>query len=354
MSEHSEFDQGSPRIERGLEALFGAPNPEAAFVARLEQQLLTRVRTRSQRGSELRFHLRPTTRSGWVLLVLALCLALGAGAWAVSSIVDRLFRVDPGLNHVGQAGLGQDLALSQMVDGVTVTLERAYADANRIAIGLTVRGSYVLGYDLAHVALSDTLDRTFPLSMGMGVKGQSDVLQLKLPSGAGAHVLSFDASALRGAPSTLDLHLVVEVARSPMPLSQHVIGPFIFDFSLPLNPGKVVDVQQRVTAASVDIELKQVVVTPSETQVLLCLGAPSETGTSWGAVSTLRTETGQADGVWVRSAEEGCTLHGFLPPLYDQPGEWTLTVTELVVHDRTQLGEPTRIAGPWVFLFHVP
>jgi hypothetical protein len=298
--------------------------------------------------------LMPTARLSRVLLALALCLAFGVGAWAVSPIVDRLFRVDPGLDHVGQAGLGQDLALSQTVDGVTVTLERAYADANRIAIGLTVRGSYVLGYDLAHVTLSDTLDRTFPPNMGMGVKGQSDVLELELPSGAGAHVLSFDASALRDAPSTLDLHLVVEVARSPMPLSEHVIGPFIFDFSLPLDPGQVVDVQQRVSAASVGIELRQVVVTPSETQVLLCLGAPSEKGTGWGAVSTLHTETGQADGVWVRSAEEGCALHGFLPPLYNQPGEWTLTVTELVMHDRAQMGEPTRIAGPWVFRFHVP
>jgi hypothetical protein len=29
-------------------------------------------------------------------------------------------------------------------------------------------------------------------------------------------------------------------------------------------------------------------------------------------------------------------------------------VTELVMHDRAQMGEPTRIAGPWVFYFHVP
>jgi hypothetical protein len=312
------------------------------------------VRLQQERRRSRRARLAPTSHLGWAFLVLALCLALGAGAWAVSPIVDRLFRVDPGLNHVGQAGFGQDLALSQTADGVTVTLERAYADANRIAIGLTVHGSYVLGYDVAHVALSDRYARTFPLSIGIGVKGQSDALELELPSGAGAHVLSFDASALRGAPSTLDLHLVVEVARSPMPLSQHVIGPFIFDFSLRLNPGKVIDVQQRVTAASVDIELRQVVMTPSETQILLCLGAPSETGTSWGAVSTLRTETGQADGAWVRSAEDGCALHGFLPPLYDQSGEWTLTVTELVMHDRTQPGEPTRIAGPWLFQFRVP
>jgi hypothetical protein len=336
------------QIGQGLHELAGQAVPDDLDLwPAIQARVVPRHRSRW-------VQLRPATRPGWAPLILALCLALGAGAWALSSIVDRLFRMDPGLNYVGQAGLGQDLALSQTVDGVTVTLERGYADANRIAVGLTVHGSYILGYDLAHVALSDRHGRPFPLSMGMGVKSQSDVLELELPSGTGAHVLSFDASALGGAPSTLDLHLVVEVARSPMPLSQHVIGPFIFDFSLPLNPGKVVDAQQRVTAASVDIELRQVVVTPSETQILLCLGAPSEAGTSWGAVSTLHTETGQADGVWVRSAEEGCALLGFLPPLYDQPGEWTLTVTELVMHDRTQPGEPARMAGPWVFHFHVP
>ncbi len=41
-------------------------------------------------------------------------------------------------------------------------------------------------------------------------------------------------------------------------------------------------------------------------------------------------------------------------PLYDQRGEWTLTVTELVGFDLAQPGEQTRLAGPWVFHFRVP
>ena len=54
------------------------------------------------------------------------------------------------------------------------------------------------------------------------------------------------------------------------------------------------------------------------------------------------------------TGEEGCYCYGFLAPLYDQRGEWTLTVTELVGFDLAGQGEQTRLAGPWVFRFRVP
>jgi len=47
-------------------------------------------------------------------------------------------------------------------------------------------------------------------------------------------------------------------------------------------------------------------------------------------------------------------LRGDRIQLYDQRGEWTLTVTELVEFDLTQPGEQTRLAGPWGFRFRVP
>lgn len=56
------------------------------------------------------------------------------------------------------------------------------------------------------------------------------------------------------------------------------------------------------------------------------------------------------------TGEEDCYCHdyGFLAPLYDQQGEWTLTVTELVGFDLAQPWGQTRLASPWVFRFHVP
>ena len=59
-----------------------------------------------------------------------------------------------------------------------------------------------------------------------------------------------------------------------------------------------------------------------------------------------------------KTGKEGCYYYyyyyGFFAPLYDQRGEWTLTVTELVGFDPAGPGEQTRLAGPWVFRFRVP
>ena len=45
---------------------------------------------------------------------------------------------DPGLDHVREAGLVDPLNLTETHDGVTVTLIEGYADANRIALWLTI------------------------------------------------------------------------------------------------------------------------------------------------------------------------------------------------------------------------
>jgi len=42
--------------------------------------------------------------------------------------------------------------------------------------------------------------------------------------------------------------------------------------------------------------------------------------------------------------EEGCYCYGFLASLYDQRGEWILTVTELVGFDLAQPMKPLCIA----------
>ena len=116
-----------------------------------------RVRLQPPRRRSRWARLMPTTRLGWAFLALALCLLIGTGAWAVGSAVDRLFQVAPGLNHVGQAGLSQELDLSQTLDGVTVTLERAYADANRVVVGYTVSSADGQRYDPRSVTLTASI-----------------------------------------------------------------------------------------------------------------------------------------------------------------------------------------------------
>jgi hypothetical protein len=344
----------------------------------------------------------PSTRLGWASLVVALFLALGAVAYAASPAVARLFQHEPGLEYVAQADLVQELALSQSVDGVTVALERAYADANRIIVGFMVQDADdQRRYRPRHLKLTDAAGTVFRGTFGYGVTGQSDLFGVSLSPGEGAYVYNFDASAVIGTPENLELRLVVELeesalppdavrpsaaptgppAESPQPgVAGHVVGylrsspdeppqpivtglqstpvgvvvgPFAFDFSLPLIPGRTVDVQQTAEAAGVAITLEKVVVTPSEMQATLCL-VPPDASREWLLIADGGED--RYGGTTSALGERGAECHRLIywGALTGRFGKGTLKVTELVGFDPTGQGGQTRLAGPWVFHFRLP
>ena len=342
-----------------------------------------RARVEPIRRPVLVARLRPATRLGWAGLALVLLLVVGTVGYALAPVVGRLFEQETGLSRVQQAGLSQEIDLRQTVDGVTVILERGYADANRIVLGYTIQSSDGRRYDPASMVLSGSSGTVFTPTVGMGAIGQDDVLEISLPPGEGGYIFSFDATGLPEAPSTLDLNLEVELrefivpANTPgQPVAQDkaaaqpagaavaeagparsgaVVGPFVFDFRLPFLPGYTVDVGQTATAAGVTLELKRVVVTPSETRALLCIEAPGDGWESWAVVATLGTEEGEAHSAWSATRQDQCSLHGFLPPLAGQHGDWKLVVTELIEFAGIESGGGnTRLSGPWVFYFRVP
>lgn len=325
--------------------------------------------------------LRPATRLGWAFLAMALLLAVSTMAYAVVPVVSRIFQQEAGLNHVERAGLSQEIDLSQTIDGITVTLERGYADINRIVLGYTIHAADDRRYDPYSMRLSAANGVVLSPMVGMGVTGQSDVMEISLPPGEGGFVFSFDATDLQSVPSILDLHLEIELEEFVLPANEPalppaqenlpappsvivagatamregaLVGPFTFDFGLPLSPGHTIEAQQTVEVAGVALELKRVVVTPSETRALLCIESPGHEWEDWAVVATLGTEAGHAGNVWSANSEEGCAFYSFLPPLDGQEGDWTLTVTELIEFADEPSGEQMRLSGPWVFRFHVP
>lgn len=330
----------------------------------------------------------PATRLGWAFLALTLFLAFGAVTYSVAPVVERLFQQEAGLRHVEQADLVQELNLSQRVDGVTVTLERAYADANRIVVGFTIKGPNGQRYDAHRLTLTDAAGTVFSGTIGYGVTGQSDILQVSLPPGEGAYVLAFDAAPVQGTPEELDLRLMMEVVKLalppvapepsptlegppaeppmavvleplPTPEEEAIVGPFTFDFSVPFIPGRVAEVNQTVEAAGVAVQLERVVVTPSETRAYLRFDPPGEAEMRWAPIVMFKApgEKSQSQSYFAYSVNDDSPIHqcGLLASLYDQRGEWTLTVTELVGTDLSQQpSEDVRLAGPWVFRFRVP
>ncbi|RLC69329.1 MAG: hypothetical protein DRI52_09120 [Chloroflexi bacterium] len=347
-----------------------------------------RAQVQTQRRPSRWSRVMPVTRLGWAFLALTLFLTLGAVTYALAPIVmSRLFQQEAGLRHVEQANMVQELNLSQTVDGVTVTLERAYADANRIVIGFTIKSPPGQRYDAYHLTLTDAAGTVFPSTVGYGAAGQSDIFNVSLPPGEGAYILSFDAAAVTGVPEELDLRLVMEVGElvlpsdaceasptsdsppaeppdsmvvmlEPLP-TPTIVGTLTFDFSVPFIPGRVAEVNQTVEAAGVAVCLERVVVTPSETRAYLRFDSPGGVETRWTPIALLKApgdgdEESEGYPAYSGNDDPPGYQYGFLAPLYERQGEWTLTVTELVGTELVPPYSDVQLAGPWVFRFRIP
>ncbi len=210
-----------------------------------------RLALRSHR--RLRARLIPTTRLGWLGLALTALFIFSITAYAAAPVISRLLQMDEQLKYADPATLGQPFDLSQTIDNVTVTMQWAYADADRVLIGYTIRSSDGRRFDPYVEMLTDATGAVFQSQGGYGVVGQSDILKVTLPSGEGSYIRVFDNTVKSSiAPQTLNLHFIVHVQElvtsaapvtpsldsgsvilQPVPIGE-VIGPFTFEFSIPV------------------------------------------------------------------------------------------------------------------------
>ncbi|HOR01114.1 MAG TPA: DUF4179 domain-containing protein [Anaerolineae bacterium] len=231
--------------------------------------LWPRVRARlvAQPGEVRRGRWLPVTRLGWVAVALVALLAVGATARvaATAPVIGRLLQLfEPEIAHQDDsASLGQALNLSQAIDNVTVAVEWAYADAQRIRVGYTLRSSDGRRFDPCHMTLTDETGAPMPFAMGYGVTGEAERLDVALPPGEGSYVSVFANEAQGVAPGELlKLRLEAEaeelilptpvptsvpaapggpaanpkpgsVLLEPLPVGER-LGPFVFEFSIPV------------------------------------------------------------------------------------------------------------------------
>lgn len=302
----------------------------------------------------------PKIRLAWVLLPLILLL-IGGTVYGANSLIKELFQRFA--THIEQAGLAQELDLSQTVDGITVKLERAYADANVVLVGFTVSGPKTRYYSaFGELSTSDGQDIAGMIGMGI-VPGSDAILGSWLESERLATIAVFDASSIGGRPSELDLTLETSVADSPMFGEQASVGPFTFDFRVPFHAGKVIEIGQTVEAAGVPIKLEQVVVSPWATRAVFGFAPPYDGSKDRPSLITSLQPAGDD----FKNCSLGRVLAAssaefFVGDFTTQPGEWTITVKELVFPPEPSgqkagthpASDTKRLAGPWVFRFQVP
>lgn len=294
-------------------------------------------------------------RVGFLILVGVLLFLFAAVTYAIGPTIRNLLRLDLGLAQVDSIGLGHSLDLDQTVEGVTVALNWAYADENRIAVAYTIEASGGQQYEPTQFTLVDDTGRTFPSTVGMGADLDG------LPPGVGEYVFSFDAASITGSPTTLDLSLDLWLKTLDSPSD---VGPFFFEFDLPFTPGRVTEPKQSVTANGITITLEKVKLTPSGLSAVICFEGPNKEY-EWLPISHIDVNTGETNmratvGRQINPNDIDCTTNDYFPSLYNYTGSWTLTVTELVGLKKgyTEQGQPEidqlRIRNKWLFDFQMP
>ena len=219
-----------------------------------------RARVNPEKALPWRMRLSPLVVIGIALLAI---FAIAGTAYATSSGFRSLFQMDPRLQAIDPDQMGQKLDLAQTQDGVNVLLPWAYADSDRVLIGISLSTADGKRFDPSGLYLTDSAGNDYPFDFAYGVTGHSDLIGVDLPAGAGDYIYSFSKPA--GIPESQELALTLRVEAEelivkvqvpsiptqqmeegniidnetevlePLPVGQRV-GPFDFHFTVKVSP----------------------------------------------------------------------------------------------------------------------
>lgn len=368
-----ESDLEGQQVVAALARVYGTsapPHVHASVHQALRQQRAIPVRDSRHRAWWPHWRRRRLAIATAALVGAAL---LGGGAYAVSSRVDQAFHLAgprSGTAWIADQHLGQDMHLSQSVCGFTMTVQQAYADANRVLLGYTLAGPpgrhFLYGVRAVIPRLATQNGAALAPEMGAGTAASED---------QNSEYFSFNARGVAADTAMLRLHLLVpyveatEVlsATDPAPVACEAaspasvnppdgpatrqrevkVGPFAFDLRVPVTPSvRVVTSQETGTsAAGTMVRLERLVITPSETKVYLHSAA---NGDIVPVLTIGRQQINQSGGAV--PPVNGLWSYGFDVPLYDKHGVWTVTV----LTDRDVVNGSHRFTGQVTFHVAVP
>ena len=271
--------------------------------------------------------------------------------------------------------LSQDINMWETIEGITVTVDRAYFDSNRIGVEYTVTG---LSQSLPEgsrvfqpeAALMDAGDPTvrFRGAGGSGVRADSQIEGMEVSSDTVKEVVGFDVTGAQANASGMRLLFVVSVAESVQDgsilIQERLIGPFAFNLEVPFIPStetKVLRVGSTITVSGVPVKLEEVTITPAQVTALIRVErSPEQRLAGLRPSGVALVVPGEWPSDRPRPSAYVVTTLGDIPDTFlarfhlnweVNPGEWRLMVEYLAgVEDFFNEG----LKGPWVFHFQVP
>jgi len=302
---------------------------------------------------------RPTFRLMRVAIAIAILLLFSLISYALyqNSIHD------PGLSGAEAADLFTYLDMSQTVDDVTVTLNWAYADANRIALSYETRYDRNIVGDSIGVIDTLLIDKTSDIPLinrfggGGGGGGETSIARFESTANFQAPegfelsgTLDLQLHLILGDPAQAGLAFgggggqsggggggfVPEGQQPPSGVEANPMEPiaFTFDFSLPVLPALEINIDETQTVNEVTVMLQSVEVTPSLTRAVICYTPPTPDD-RWLLITRLETDTMTLtweSGMPTTTVDDMlCETAEYLAPYDGTAAEWTLTVDVLQV-----------------------
>ncbi len=335
----------------------------------------------------------PRTRMGWAVAVLAALFMITGAGYAAAGLVYARFQEElPGANA---RDVGQEIGQEQTIDGARVTLEWAYADKEFVVISYSVKDleddrrnaehpvqlePIFVGKDDAEAGRGPAYRATLTEEGGEELGMIDGTFEVAGP-GDGPEILRMPKanSAVFEVPEGLEpgrnhrFHLEIPLEEVPTFSStkegeqgirlepRPPIGPFVFDFELPVRPAPTVELNQKVEASGVEMTLERVVNSPARPQAVICFEPPDDKHEEWHPL--VEPYPADREPIEPLPLGNGC----WSAPLYDRTeGRSSLTVTELMGVPGEDIGgpgedalepemmQPKMLPGPWKFDFEVP
>lgn len=308
-------------------------------------------------------------------LTAVMVLMLAAVAYAFYQ--GGLLPSDPGVDSIAEADLLTTYDETKPVMGapeeygLTVTLDYAYADANRVTVGYTVNGTSPDDRRLvAHsnpnlMAGGQPLERLMLLASDQ-IRGEpTEEGGSSFTSQLTANFITAGLDADEG--DTLSLQLMVEVALSELGTGEFpapgmfMAGMTEFTFDVPYLGGTTIELGREGESVGTNIELQRVVVSPSMTRLEMCYDLPDlQAPPAWSPFITITVDgeqvfTGHTETYGLETAydvNEDCRGVVIPAALEAVPGAaWEVAVTGFT--DFSAAGSEA-IPGEWAFGFTIP
>lgn len=356
-------------IINDLDTFYMAPEPPAYLNASITWAIRERAAERRKTPRSQRWfdpgRWMPRRLATVAVSLLAVVVLAGA-SYASLPILQEAFNINIGTGEIIASDLGREVHVSQTVDGFTMTVERVYADPHQIVIGYTLQGpdgrafNHIMAW--AEVDGGGANGPQLTDMQGNPFYGGFAAQQPGIQDGVAAGLLTFGGGGIPAGTEELRVQLHVGWLSAYERLGDNhfemveIAAPLVFDLTIPVEPGRVADLNQSVEAGGATATLVRFVTTATGTRVSVQGAGPNADVrlTVDGDTYLLRPEEGVAPPLrW----EPGSTWEYVTgTSLEDKQGEWLLSVVPggPVVPASIDPLATRATDGPWEFKFVVP